>query len=134
MSVKRIDGDKIEISIKDLFGVTIKRQKTKSSKKPGLCQGVELHTYSERDANRLKHKVILLSHPSEEVCTRWYTAVKNRLNSKCMAAYFIYRSRDHTGPLASIYKLYIRVVNDSGTSDSDSTRADSDSDSDCRVF
>lgn len=91
MSVKRVDGDKIEISIKDLFGVTIKRQKPKSSKKPGLCQGLELHTYSEKDANRMKHKAIWLAHPSEEVCTRWYTAIKGRLNSKLAIIAWLYQ-------------------------------------------
>lgn len=83
MSVKRIEGDRMEIWIKDLFGANLRRLKTKSSKGIGVCKGIELYTYAEREVNKLKHKTIYLSHPSEITCKKWLEIIHNRLKSEC---------------------------------------------------
>ena len=82
MSVQRVDGDQIEMSIKDFFGANLKRGKPKSSNKLGVCLGLELHTYSEKNANRLKHRVMFLSHPSEAICSKWLDEINRILKSR----------------------------------------------------
>lgn len=82
MSVIRTENDKTQIYIKDLFGAALRRLKLKNQSKPGPCQGIELYTYSERDANKLKHKVIFLSHPSEETCNKWMQELQRILKSE----------------------------------------------------
>lgn len=82
MGVKVIESDKINIMIKDLFGVNLRRSKPRTSGKTGTCQGIELHTYSEKDANKLKHQVVYLSHPSEAVCGKWLAEIDRISKSK----------------------------------------------------
>ena len=81
MSVQKIEGDTIEVYIKDLFGVNMRRGKSKVPNKVGGCLGLELHTFSEKDANKLKHHVMFLSHPSEAFCNEWLDKISNIIES-----------------------------------------------------
>jgi len=84
LGAKRIKGNCIEIHLQDLFGVKLQRNKSKT-KKPGSCQGVELHTFVEGETNKLKHDIISLIHPSEETCKRWVEEIDAILQSMCIA-------------------------------------------------
>ena len=54
----------------------------------GLCQGLAVYMYEKKDENRLRERVILLGHPSEDICTEWMNrllqAIKGKYMSTCL--------------------------------------------------
>ena len=71
-------GDDTGILLTDLFGVELRRNKMGGSSKnsPGYCAGLELHTFVRKPPNKLRQQVILLGHPSEDVCHKWKTRLQ----------------------------------------------------------
>ncbi|XP_067952000.1 ceramide kinase-like protein isoform X2 [Watersipora subatra] len=111
-SIKRIDGDKMEVMVKDLFGASLKRGKAKSASKVGQNLGFDLHTYSKKDDNRLKHHVMSFSHPSEVTCNSWLTEIQQILKSitgrprlaRCYQSLESHLKSDYTSNVLPIFK------------------------------
>ncbi len=45
----------------------------------GLCQGVTLYTYDRKDEDRMRERVILFGHPSEDICLDWMNRINQQL-------------------------------------------------------
>lgn len=74
-----IRGDKVEIPLSYVFGVGARQLKLPRDRKEGVIRGIELHTFSSKENNRLKHRVIYLSHPSENLNLKWQTEINGLL-------------------------------------------------------
>lgn len=68
-------GDKVEIPLKYLFGVIVRQLKLPRDRKNGVIRGIELHTFTSKENGRLKHKIIYLSHPSENLNLKWQSEI-----------------------------------------------------------
>ena len=68
--------DDFKVTLSDVLGVTMKRRYNMNPQ-TGVCVGVEVYTY--RIKNRMKclqSRVVLLEHPSEEICLFWISRMQ----------------------------------------------------------
>ena len=48
----------------------------------GVCEGVGLYLYERKAPNKLRDFIMVLGHPSEELCTRWVLRIQQILSGK----------------------------------------------------
>lgn len=89
------ENDTVDLLMKDIFAVTASKAKV-NGKKTENGQGVELHTYTEKEGNRIKYKIIFLAHPSEKLCDAWVEQINVLLKGETSVV---------------IYKLTTLIVN-----------------------
>lgn len=75
-------GDKVELLLKDVFAVTVRQTKLPSDRKEGSIRGFELHTFSTKEAGRLKHRIVYFTHPSENMNLKWQSEIRYLLQGE----------------------------------------------------
>ena len=71
------------VHFRDMLGVSLKRLQRDGQKEgEGVCQGINIYVYDQKEVNRYKERVLVLTHPSEDICTSWIKKISKGINGK----------------------------------------------------
>ena len=46
----------------------------------GVCQGLAIYLFEQKEPNKLRDFMMILEHPSEDVCAQWVLRIQNALS------------------------------------------------------
>ncbi|XP_064647971.1 ceramide kinase-like isoform X2 [Lineus longissimus] len=112
---KKAADDVNYISLKNVYGVTVKR--TKNAKKSdtegvGVCEGMIVYTY-ERSGNKFKENAIFFQHPSDGLCGKWVERIQKTIQGygeRPQNLFFILQPFAGKKNARSLYKMHCENI------------------------